>query len=485
MEAVEQTYEQQCVQGTSPSFESERGSFRDRSNRVYYWRNNQVVRGISADALSYWDSLAREPFFERMMAAGAVVTSQRLGEDHAITKALSEAGWAGVLEHARVPFVSYPYEWTFGMLKDAALLHLDILERALEHGWTLKDATAYNVQWIGAKPTFIDVTSFEWYRDGDPWVGYRQFCMMFLNPLLLKAHRGIDYSALLRGDLEGIDPTQAIKLFPKTALLKKGVFSHVYLHAKSLNHFARKEKAVTSDTPTHLRHSKAMVLGLVQGLRRTVASLRSKEAETVWGNYEDTHSYDDSSYADKKAFVTKHVQQRRWSLAWDLGCNTGTFSKLCSPYSDTVVSMDGDWLAIERLYQRQKKEAEGNILPLVMNLSNVSPNHGWQGKERKSLVDRGKPDLVLCLALIHHMAISANIPMREFLEWLRSLGAATILEFVGPEDEMTRQLLRNKVNQYSDYTVENFEREVKKLFQIGGQIALKGGKRCLYYLEPK
>jgi len=471
------------ISGLSDGVEAETGSFRDRNNRVYYVEGT-VVRGISQNALDNWGKIIEAPFFQKLLRQGAVVPTSLLDNTGKFATAVLKNGWAGVLKHDRIPFITYPYEWTFGMLKDAALLHLDILEEAFEAGWALKDATAYNIQWQGVKPTFIDVTSFEPWKEGEPWIGYRQFCMMFLIPLVLKSYRDIDYIPLLRSDLEGIDPIEAIKYFPVTSFLKKGVFTNIYLHSKMQKAFSDGTPSKNDGSKRRISHSKAMIVGTILGLRSTVKKLSLRNAPTTWGTYDENHSYDDVSYQQKKDFILKYISRKRWPQVWDIGCNTGTFSRLCSSHADMVLSIDGDHLAIEKLYQQQKSERESNILPLIMNLANISPAHGWQGRERKSLEERGTPDFLLCLALIHHMVISANIPLQYFINWIRGLDSAVVLEFVGPEDEMTQHILKNKVNQYAEYTQENFETIVAGMFTIVESIPLKGGLRMLYYLEP-
>jgi hypothetical protein len=458
----------------------EDGSFRDEHNRVYY-DGEAVLRGLSAEALADYREYSQAAFFRDALAAGRIVGTTEEA-DPALTKGVLADGWAGVLRHERIPFISYPYEWPFGMLKAAALLHLDILAKSIPAGWVLKDATAYNVQWRGARPCFIDVTSFERYRKGSPWVGYRQFCMMFLIPLMLEAYRGIDFRPLLRSNLEGVDPAEAARFFPMSAVLRKGVASHVFLHARLQSAYA---EAGEGQGPKAINHSEAMVLGMIDGLRRLVSSLELKGGVTTWSHYDETHSYEDESYRLKQAFVQQHVGKKRWARVWDIGCNTGTFSKLCSPHADQVLSIDGDAMAIEKLYRDRRRDKTGNLTPIVMNLANLSPNQGWRGVERKSLETRGRPDFLLCLALIHHMVISANIPLRSYIEWVRSLGAATILEFVGRDDEMTRKLLMNKTKTHDDYTQENFEAVVSEMFTIKEALPLKGGLRTIYYLEPK
>lgn len=465
------------------------GSFRDRSNRVYS-DGDRIVRGIDAQALKNWQALAGVPFFQELQKEGKVVGTQ-LASD--ITAAAGD--WAGYLVHDRIPFITYPYEWSFGMLKDAALLHLDILERAIPEGWTLKDASAYNVQFRGSQPVFIDLPSFEPYEKGSPWGGYRQFCMMFLYPLMFKAYRGIDYLPFLRGNLEGIDPQTANQVLSGASRLRKGVLGHVFIHSKMDAKYAGQDldqaKTLTETTDKRpekrslARHSEAMVLGTIQGLRRTVAKLDVPESRTVWGNYDTEHSYAEASFAAKKAFVETAVTAKPRRMAWDIGCNTGTFSRIAAAGSDYVVAIDGDTKAIERLYQKQKADGATNILPIVMNLGNTSPAQGWRGQERKALENRGRPEIILCLALIHHIVISANIPLVEFIGWLRDFDAELVIEWVGPDDDMVRMLLRNRVDQYAELALENFERVVGEHFETVAAEPLKGGVRKIYHLSPK
>lgn len=462
----------------------EPGSFRDPGNQIFY-RDDQIFRALDAESATHWHQLRQTPFFQALVERGAVIASET--EDRPDVRAEAVSGrWTELLRHERIPFVSYPYEWTFNMLKDAALLHLGILEDALANGWTLKDGSAYNVQWRGQRPVFIDVSSFEPYRAGESWIGYRQFCMMFLIPLLLKAHRGIDTASLCRSDLEGIDPEQALKFISVRDMFRRGVLSHIYLHARLQARARRAEAATSSAAPKWaIRQTSEMTLRMVQSLARLVERLERRHERTSWSSYEETHSYDDASFSEKKDFVERHVRSRRWPLVYDLGCNTGTFSRLCSEHADCIIAIDQDELAVDKLYRRIKTPARGNITPLVMQLSNTSPDQGWRGRERKSFEHRARPDLILCLALIHHMVISANIPLRDFLGWIRDFGASVILEFVGPDDEMTLQLLRNRRGVHPGYTQDEFESVAGAMFDILDSAPLKGGRRRIYLLQPK
>lgn len=467
------------------------GSFRDPVNRVYQVADSEtgtirILRGITRATLDNYISLSDQAFYHALQSRGDVIKTTVVDAEDPGAIQIIDQGWNAVLEHQLVPFVSYPYEWSFSMLKDAALLHLRILEISFENGWTLKDASPYNIQFLGSQPVFIDIPSFEPWIMGEPWVGYRQFCSMFLTPLLLRSHMDVDHIPILRSNLEGLPPTEAVKYFRGMARFRRGVLSHVVLPASVENSIATKER---DNAPAKIRrvgkHSVAMVIGLVQSLIRLIDSLKPKNCRSDWSEYETTHSYLDSDFEEKIRFVELHAGRKRRSLVWDIGCNTGTFSRVCSPLCSTVVSLDADHSAIEKLYLNERSEKESNILPMVMNVANMSPGNGWAGKERLAFDQRAKPDLVLCLALIHHIRISANIPGPLFLEWLRGLGADVVIEFVTRQDEMVIKLLSNKREQYLDYDLPQFIEQCECLFHIADRKPLKGGRREIFFLRPK
>ena len=467
------------------------GSFRDPVNRVYEVSspdgNNRkrILRGVNQDALESYQELATQSFYKRLVEQGHVIKTDIAPNDDPDALSVIEEGWSGVLEHEAVSFVSYPYEWTFSMLRDAALLQLHIIEQSIENGWTLKDATPYNFQFVGPRAVFIDIPSFETRVEGEPWGGYRQFSSMFLIPLLLKSHLGIDQLPILRSYIDGVPPTEAIKYFKGLSRLKKGVISHITFPAMVENSIAARERdRAPAQKRTTKGQSNAMVLGLVQSLSRLIKGLKSDIRHTDWSRYDKTHSYESEDFVVKKAFVQKYAAQSARDHIWDIGCNTGTFSNICSPHCNLVVSLDGDHDAVEKLYLKEKEEKSSNILPLVMNLSNISPGQGWAGSERQAFDKRKDPDLVLCLALIHHIRMSANVPNILFLKWLRSLNSDVVLEFVNREDEMVVKLLTNKKEQYADYDIEQFIREAELFFTIENREPLKDGKRELFFLKP-
>jgi SAM-dependent methyltransferase len=463
------------------AFSREPGSYRDRNSSVFY-HNGEIFRGISAKALANWRRLTATRFFRDFTTRGSIVPTEMVSDPKWENPGQE---WAAVLKHDLIPFVSYPYEWTFGMLKDAALLHLDLMLAAIEENFILKDSSAYNVQWHGTRPVFIDIPSFEVLEQGQPWVGYRQFCELFLYPLMLLAYKGADFRPWLRGNIDGISAASLRPLLSTRDLVRPGVMMHVVAHNAFQRSYSDGERNIRSAL-AEAGFDKRLIVRNVLNLRKIISRMAPAGGKTEWSDYARTHSYGEADFEAKRAFVRKAAGFHRWRRVWDLGCNTGAFSRIAAEHADYVVAMDSDWMAVEHLYQSQKEHSDGgSILPLVVNLSDPSPGLGWRGMERKPLPDRGKPDITLCLALIHHVVISANIPLADFMRWLAELGTALVIEFVGRDDEMVETLLRHKDDQYDDYRPDVFEALLSEHFEVRDSQPLKGGKRSIYFALPR
>lgn len=460
----------------------EPGSYRDREGRVFYDECGRVLRGLSTRAWTQWQSLKDSPCFQRFMDEGRVV---RTHSDTASPAA--DSAWAGVLQHERIPFVSYPYEWSFGMLKDAAQLHLSLLTESLAEDLTLKDGTAYNVQFRGVSPVFIDVASFESLVPDRPWAGYRQFCQTMLYPLMLQAYKNVSFHPWLRGRLDGMTPPECWNLMSFRDIFRRGVRHHVWLHA-----WLQSSKSINENhTPQSLGQSgfqKEMLAANFRNLTHVVRGLEWAAASSNWSEYDQNHNYTAEDRQQKEAFVRRCVASRPWSLAWDIGCNTGTFSRIAAENSQQVVALDADHVCVERFYQSLKSEPNGQggrILPLVFNLADQVAGLGWRGRERSSLLERGQPDLVLSLALIHHLVIGCGIPLTELLEWLADLRSHLVIEFVDREDAMASQLLRRRGGECPDYTRVHFEHELHRLFEVSDTLSLSQGRRTLYFARAR
>ena len=400
-------------------------------------------------------------------------------------RAIVDGRWAGLLRHERIPFVSYPYEWPFGMLKDAALLQLELLLAALDEGLVMKDATPYNVQWRGTEPVFIDVGSFERLREGEPWIGYRQFCMLFLYPLLLQAYKRIPFQPWLRAHVDGIPPRDARNVLGGRDLLRPGVMTHVALHSRLESKYGDRRR----DVKRELRSAgfgTDLLRANVARMEKLVRRLDWEPDRTAWADYATTKTYTDADTERKTEFVRAAVSERRRRLVWDVGANDGLYSRVAAESADCVVALDFDHSVVELLFRVLRAEGNRTILPLVVDLVDPSPGLGWRGVERKGFLERRTPDVTLCLALVHHVVITRNVPLRQFLDLLRSLGTSVVIEFPHREDEMVQRLLAAKrEGMHGDYDRAPWERELADAFDVVRREQLPSGTRTLYFAQSK
>ena len=453
------------------------GSFRDPASGVLLG-NNQVYRFFTTGHVADFEALVETGLLDSLVGSGAVIETRPLDIEEAPEpyRAAPEVGL--VVEHPRIPFISYVYEWPFEMLRAAAIRSLEILQLALEKDLILKDATPYNVQFMGTNPLLIDVGSFERYQEGMPWIGYSQFCRTFLNPLLLQSITGIPFQMWMRSSLEGIDPVHLNRLLPLRYKLRKNVFIDVVLQAW----LSRRFSSPSSKAPSLRERSipKSVITGLVNRLKKSVAGLKRRGmVHSPWLDYEEQCHYEPEAQQDKDRFVEEALARTRPQMVWDLGCNVGRYSIMAAHHASYVVAMDSDEAAVGALYERVK-DRHRNVLPLTVDLMNPSPSQGWAQKERRALGDRGPANFALCLALVHHLAISGNVPLQRIVEWLSTITEAGVVEFVPKRDPMVQVLLRTRQDVYSGYTEAAFEEALREHFEITDVARLPKSERVLY-----
>jgi hypothetical protein len=457
----------------------EPGSFRDPDSRVFY-AGDAVYRALSREGLDDFVALQQAGLLEDPR-----IVATELVRDGPTPSVPLVKETAGVLRHERIPFVSYPYEWTFSMLKDAALLQLDLLLAALERDLVLKDSTPYNVQFSGARAVFVDVGSFERLRAGEPWAGYRQFCMLYLYPLLLQALKGVRFQPWLRGSIDGITPIEMRGLLSARDRFRRGLLAHVFLHARLERRYADRGGEIRED----LRQAgfrKELIVANVRKLRSLTQRLEWDPPAGVWTEYGERNSYSDEDAARKEDFVRDAARACSPRLVWDIGANNGRYSRIAADQARMVVALDADQGPLELLYRELRDEGDERILPLAIDLADPSPGLGWRGLERRNLAGRGRPDLVLALAIVHHLAISANVPVREVVDWLAGLGSALVIEFPTREDPMVVKLLAPKrQGLHPDYELGSFERCLAEAFTIERSERLGSGTRVLFFARPK
>jgi ribosomal protein L11 methylase PrmA len=389
-----------------------------------------------------------------------------------------------LLRPERIPFISYPYEWSFSQLKDAALLTLKIQARCLKHGMSLKDASAYNVQFVRGRPILIDTLSFEVAEEGQPWVAYRQFCQHFLAPLALMAHRDVRLSQLLRVHLDGIPLDLASSLLPARTWLSPSLLMHVHLHARAQRKYAGTPATATA-TVGRKRMSRTAIVGMLESLAGAITKLRWNPAGTEWADYYQDTNYSEPAMAEKERLVAGMLAEIRPKMVWDLGANVGRFSRLTSRKGIDTVAFDVDPAAVERNYRESSSSGDSHMLPLVSDLTNPSSAIGWAGTERLSLQQRGPVDCVLALALIHHLAIGNNVPLPSIAEWFAQLARSVVVEFVPKSDTQVQRMLASRVDIFDDYAPPAFEAALEDHFKIAAKTPIAGSERVLYLLTRR
>ncbi len=448
-------------------------SFRDPSGFLFS-RGGVLYRQVNRKYEAEYVRLVESGLYEKLVKAGLLIPHVEVADQAPAEPALAYK----VIQPERVPFISYPYEWSFGQLKDAALTTLSIQRRALKAGMSLKDASAYNIQFVRGRAALIDTLSFELYQEGQPWVAYRQFCQHFLAPLALMALKDVRLNQLLRVYIDGVPLDLASELLPGKTRFNFGLLTHVHLHASAQKKYAGEEVRSRGGSI-----SKQALTGLIESLEGTVKKLEWKPGGTEWGNYYDITNYSDAAFEHKKQLVHEWTSRLKPAMTWDLGANNGVFSRVSCDAGSRVISFDIDPTAVEQNYRQVKAEQNENLLPLLLDLTNPSPAIGWANRERDSFASRGPADMVLALAVIHHLAISNNVPLPQLADFFAEAGTWLVIEFVPKSDSQVKKLLASREDIFPAYTRQGFEDAFQQRFKIHEAINVNESERVLYLME--
>ena len=452
-------------------------SFRDPSGFMFK-RDGEFYRQVNQSYKADYDLLMSSGLYQHLSKAKALIPHQ---EAELGLSPLPEKAYK-IIKPLQLGFISYPYEWCFNQYKDAAILTLSIARRALEYGMVLKDASAYNIQFHEGRPIFIDTLSFEAYKEGSPWVAYKQFCQHFLAPLALMAKTDIRLLGLMRNYIDGIPLDLASALLPKSTKLHFGLATHIHIHARSQQKYADQK---LSQKELSGKISKQALFNLIDSLLTVVRSLRVETIMTEWSDYYQDNNYTKSSFEAKRDLVADFVKQVNPKTVWDLGGNTGEFSRCASNLDIPTISFDIDPGAVQQNYTIVKAEKEKFMLPLIMDLTNPSPAIGWHNQERDSLKERGPAELIMALALIHHMAIANNVPLREVARSFAELGEYLLIEFVPKQDSQVVRLLSSRLDIFPDYNPEGFKQAFSEYYTILDEKPVTGSERTMYLMKRK
>lgn len=452
------------------------GSFRDTSGFVFY-QNGAVYRQINRIYQRDYDHLINSGLYAELVGQGLLIPHAEVG----IEPVESEQAYR-VIKPEQVAFVSYPYEWCFSQLKNSALCTLDIQRRALTYGMSLKDCSAYNIQFNNCRPIFIDTLSFERYQEGRPWVAYGQFCRHFLGPLALMSYRDLRLNQLLRVYLDGIPLDLSSSLLPRRTYLRFSLLTHLHLHAKSQLYFSDKR------LPDRMKNNKVNrrgLLNIIDSLEFAIKKLKGRSSRAIWSEYYTKNSYTSAAFRQKKEIVSGYLDQVKPASVWDLGANTGVFSRIAASKGAQVISFDNDPWSIELNYNECLGRGEKNILPLLIDFVNPSPRLGWANQERTALIERGPADMVLALALLHHLALSNNLPLERIAEFFHAVGKSLVVEFIPKQDRQVQEMLRLRKDIFTEYSREAFEEVFSKYFTIQSCNEIIDSKRILYLIKRR
>lgn len=457
-----------------PNSKIDPASFRDPSGFLFT-HNGKIYRQINNIYKPNYDLLMESGLYGRLTGLGLMISHREVD----IEAPKPQAAYK-IIEPEPIPFVSYPYEWCFGQLKDAAVTTFSIQKTAMDYGMTLKDCSAYNIQFRGCKPVFIDTLSFGKYTPGQIWVPYMQACQHFIATLALMSYKDVRLNKLLRVYLDGIPLDLASSLLPFTTRLNFSLLSHIHLHSKSQKHFGGKKIEVGKR-----KISRMAFMGLIDSLQTLVERMQVRGLGTEWAQYYQDTNYSEKAFNHKHKIVEEMLATTNTGILWDFGANDGLFSRIGSNQKIYTLSMDIDYGAVEKNYSRGKQSNEDFILPLIMDLSNPSPGIGWKNEERKPLITRGPADTVLALALIHHLAISNNLPLGKIASFFSHCCRYLIIEFIPKDDSQVQRLLATRKDIFTDYHQQAFEQEFSHYFKIQKVESVTDSKRTLYLMEKR
>lgn len=451
------------------SFTPSPSSFRDPSGFMF-GKDGVLYRQVNISFRDHFGKFIDSGLYEHLVKQELLVPHNEIKQN-----LTGSSDWHTTLQPEKIPFISYPYEWSFSMLKDAALLTLDLAKKAIEYGMLLKDATPFNIQFHRGRPVFIDSLSFEIYEESSPWIAYRQFCECFLSPLLLANYLKQPVHPWMLSYPEGIPLQLTASILPSRTRFSLHTYLHIHLHARA-------KAGKTAKKATGFTRKK--LLDILTSLEILVNKCVPPVRQTAWSSYYEEAGQRDQYLTAKKDIIKNWLEKINAGSAADLGANTGMFSELIANKNTRCISSDADPFCIDEMYRQVRKNNEQNIHPLVIDLANPSPAIGLNNRERSSFIERiSGTELVMALALIHHLAIGKNIPFSLLAEFFSGItGKWLLVEFVPKSDEKVKLLLSGRKDIFGSYQEANFEEAFLAYFRVLEKENVAGSGRTLYLM---
>ena len=445
-------------------------SFRDDAGQIFNFKN-RIFRSIKNDYIENYNFIKNQDIYQKLINKNLLINSWEAKDQDLISQNFDDVN--KFLEHEKLENWTYPYEWTFSQLKKAAIFHLDFQLFLLEENISLKDASAYNIQFKNNKPIFIDILSLQKLDENTPWQGHKQFCEEFLNPLVYSSYFNLPFNEIYKGNLNGISNRQIINLLGYKIFFSFSLLINVYFteSLSSKSGISKKKKE---------RSYKQSQYFLINNLKKFIKKLKYKKNKSTWSNYSNTHSYSKESEIEKENILKSYISTNKPYSLIDMGCNDAKYSFISKELGvKKIIALDYDMQCLEKI------ELDNNeiVTPLYADLSNISPSIGWDNKEKKSFIERFNFDFSLSFAVVHHLAISKNIPLYEVLNFIIKLSKKGLIEFIPNDDEMVKRMKMFKTKDYDDYNLENFLKYLNEKCNIVKVHDLKGSKRKIIYYE--
>ncbi|MDC7996138.1 class I SAM-dependent methyltransferase [Altibacter sp. HG106] len=460
---------------TDPNLHAHDASFRDPSGYVFV-EEGIVKRRILPIYFPQYKALKEQRIYDTLIRKELLIPHQETE--------VSEAEI--LLTPEQIPYITYPYEWGFEQYKQAALLTLKLQKYLLSKGFILKDASAYNITFHKGRAVFIDTLSFDFYEENTPWRAYKQFITHFLGPLILTKYHGPEMLKMMQTHIDGIPVSLIASLLPGKTKLNPTLYTNIHLLAKMESKHQEDYEAKTSIAKLSKKAQDNMLKGLFQFIQKLAL-----KKDTEWGNYYEKTNYDAKAFEAKKKLVQQWVTQLKPDRLIDMGGNDGTFARTVRAKVAHVMVTDIDTNAVDQNMRQMQKNNETNMLPWVCDVLQPAPGIGFHNTERSSMIARlqaYQPDVVMALALIHHITLSGNVPFEKSAAFFASFSNTLLIEFPKRTDSWVTSLLVRKrefKGHFDHYNQSQFEAAYERFFECVEKQPIAGTERVLYHFKRK
>ena len=449
-------------------------SYRDSAARVVK-KEAGYFRYIFQEYKSEYNYLIQSGLYQELVQLGLILEHSEIEIDNSDPKIYK------LLYPTQIPFQSYPFEWSYKQWIKAILAFLTINQIALKYGMILKDATPFNFYLSAGKAIMFDTSSFMFFNENDNWIAYKQFCEEFLSPIVLMHYNGTEWSKLTITELRGMHLNFVSKQLPLKSWFNLTTLLHIHLHSRYSNKIY--------STENEIKKIKGFTVEKIQSLQQMIFKtitlwVKPYQYTNHWNGYYKNDIESAEYLEDKETTIRKWLEITKPISVIDLGANTGKFSFIAAEYAERVVALEADDNCVDTIEKQILANNINNIVAIVGNLNEPSPNLGLLNSETKNIYERANSEMVLALALIHHLFFTNKISINQIGEILNKFSSKyLIVEFIEITDKRVQELIVNNHTNQEDYTETNFIESLAKYFKILEIKKLQNSNRSLLFME--